>query len=324
MASKMLLKRGSGTPLDTSLTVGEIAIDSTNGFLFTKTTSGVVKKFGTASGGIPASILLVGGGGGGGGYGGGGGGAGGVYYVAAYTLTAGTVYNIIVGAGATAITTYTVRGNNGGNSRFNPTGSNGFTVSGGGGAGSSNTPTTAYGSGGGSGGGQSFSYNQGVPAGLGIPFQGNNGGNGGTGGTGGGGGASAAGTTGTSQSLGGNGGAGISNSITGTAVVYGGGGGGGAFSGTAGTAGAGGGGAGSVTGAGTNGLPNTGGGGGGAGNYTSGSSAGGSGVVILSVPTTNFSTAILSGTAGTTYTTSINGSNTVIKWIAVGTHTYTA
>jgi len=86
--------------------------------------------------------------------------------------------------------------------------------------------------------------------------------------------------------------------ITGSTVTYGGGGAGGSSaSGTAGTANTGGGG-----------------GGGGAGSATSG--AGGSGVVIISVPTTNYSSTTTGSPTVTTY-----GSNTIIKFTASGTYT---
>mgnify|MGYP003348863536 CR=1 FL=1 len=47
--------------------------------------------------------------------------------------------------------------------------------------------------------------------------------------------------------------------------------------------------------------------------------SGGSGVVILSVPTANYS-----GTTTGSPTVTTSGSNTIIKWTSVGSGTYTA
>ena len=68
---------------------------------------------------------------------------------------------------------------------------------------------------------------------------------------------------------------------------------------------------------GTAGVANTGGGGGGSGNAASGGN-GGSGIVILSVPTANYSAKT---TGSPTVTTS--GTNTIITWTS-GSGTYTA
>jgi hypothetical protein len=86
-----------------------------------------------------------------------------------------------------------------------------------------------------------------------------------------------------------------------------------------GAGGAGGGGAGTVTGNATAGTINTGGGGGGAGNNVAGTysgGAGGSGIVILSVPTINY-TGIFSGTVSV----STSGSNTILSFTASGSYT---
>ena len=126
---------------------------------------------------------------------------------------------------------------------------------------------------------------------------------------GGGGAGSTAGSTG--ASTGGNGGAGILISLTG--LYYGGGGGGAATTtsaGTPGTGGSGGGGAALMTASGGNGTPNTGGGGGGSYSYPGGK--GGSGVVVISVPTIAFNFSNFSGSG--TYTTSISGKNTIITF----------
>ena len=111
------------------------------------------------------------------------------------------------------------------------------------------------------------------------------------------------------------GGAGVSSSITGSAVTYGGGG-GGAGGGAAG--GAGGGGAGGIAAAvGTAGTANTGGGGGGGGaNTNNAGGAGGSGVVILSIPTVNYS-GITTGSP----TVTNSGSNKILTFTSSGSYT---
>jgi hypothetical protein len=78
----------------------------------------------------------------------------------------------------------------------------------------------------------------------------------------------------------------------------GGGGRGGAYQGTAGTAG----------------TPNTGGGGG--GNRDASAYAGGSGIVIIRVPTSQYS-----GTTSGSPTVTTNGNNTIIKFTASGSYT---
>jgi hypothetical protein len=138
----------------------------------------------------------------------------------------------------------------------------------------------------------------------------------------GGGGASAVGSNGnTGTGGGGNGGAGTATSITGSSVTYSGGGGGGSQTGGAspGTGGAGGGGNGTNTGtAPTAGGTNTGGGGGGAGDGSSSQTgaAGGSGIVIISIPTANYT-----GTTTGSPTVTTSGSNTIIKFTASGSYT---
>ena len=118
-------------------------------------------------------------------------------------------------------------------------------------------------------------------------------------------------------SVGGNGGSGTASSITGSSVTYAGGGGGGANTGTAGVGGAGGGGAGALNGTATVGTANTGGGGGGSsGPALVAGPAGGSGVVILSVPTTKYS-----GTTTGSPTITTSGANTIIKFTGTGTYT---
>ena len=99
-------------------------------------------------------------------------------------------------------------------------------------------------------------------------------------------------------------------------LIVAGGGGGGTYDGTAGTGGAGGGGAGSVaTAASTAGTVNTGGGGGGTGEGGSGA-AGGKGVVILSMPTANYT-----GTTTGSPTVTTSGSNTILQFTGSGSYT---
>jgi hypothetical protein len=259
-------------------------------------------------------IVVAGGGGGGSGAsanGAGAGGAGGFLAGSAY-LTVGTTYTITVGAGG-GVTAGTNPGLVGSNSSIS-----GIATALGGGFGGQGAIGGSGGSGGG-GGSQSFA------GGSGTAGQGNNGGNSwlitGFAGGGGGGGASAIGGSTAGAT---NGGAGIATSISGTSTTYSGGGGGGSdgsASYAAGTGGAGGGGngagsrgaGGTVSAGGTN---TGGGGGGGAFNITGGT--GGSGIVLLSVPTASYS-GNYTGTqvAGFPKT---NGSNTVLAWAGSGTY----
>ena len=271
-----------------------------------------------------ASYLIVAGGGGGGGGNGGGGGAGG-YLSGSTNLTPGTAYTITVGGGgAAASAAGTANGTNGTNSSIT-----GLTAAVGGGGGGSGTPATA--NTGGSGGGQGSNTTPNNAAGTsGQGFAGGSGlVPGGTyGAMGGGGGSSAVGAnTTTTQS--GAGGAGTASTITGSSVTYaGGGGGGGDNRGSAnGAGGAGGGGAGGGT---SNVIPtagttNTGGGGGGGGVNTSISgiagAAGGSGVVILSVPSANYSGTTTGSTAvfvGAITTTTLTVASVTSGTIAIG------
>ena len=231
---------------------------------------------------LSVDYLVVAGGGGGGAKNNsvcGGGGAGGLRCTVTATggggslesklsLTAGTVYAAVVGAGGVC------GSSNGSNSVFAT-----ITSTGGGLGGSSGAGVTG-GSGGGSGedqlGGGSGTANQGYAGGQG------NGGAGGVYSGGGGGGANAVGASG-GTSGGGNGGNGVTTSISGSSVTYAGGGGGAVYTtGSAGTGGTGGGGNGGAgTGAGTAGTANTGGGGGAGTNNTSRSANGGSGIIIV-------------------------------------------
>jgi hypothetical protein len=273
-----------------------------------------------------AEYLVVAGGGSGGYSLGGGGGAGGYltnYSGTAISLTVGEVYTATVGAGGVAPTSDR-KGFDGSDSVLSGTGITTVTSFGGGGGGSSSPSADGDGEDGGSGGGAGYVKTSG--GGSGTVGQGNNGGAGfGTSpnyGCGGGGGASQSGANGTS-SAGGDGGDGSSNSITGSSVAYGGGG-GGAVQGpsTQGTGGTGGGGNGEFQEGSANataGTTNTGGGGGGgrdAGVPGQTGQAGGSGIVILRVPTANYS-----GTTTGSPTISTSGSDTIIKFTGSGTYT---
>ena len=254
-----------------------------------------------------ASYLTVAGGGGavGGSNAGGGAGAGGLL-TGTTTLTPGTAYTITVGAGGTG-TAYSAASAGSNSSITGLTaavggGTGGFLGaggSGGSGGGAGTAAGTTY-SGGSGTSGQGFAGGSNSPS---SPYA-----------APGGGGSSAVGANG-SGSQSGVGGAGTASSITGSSVTSaGGGGGGGTFQGAAaGSGGAGGGGAGGASGTanGTSGTANTGGGGGGGGNFTNSllGGNGGSGVVIISVPTVNYS--------GIT----TSGSNTIMKFTASGSYT---
>jgi hypothetical protein len=268
-----------------------------------------------------ASYLIVGGGGSGGSndtnMGTGGGGAGGLLSGTS-TLAIGTTYTITVGAGGAAQS-----GNGNGNSGV---ASSALSVTANGGGGGSGVSTGA-GVSGASGGGGSGSFASGTTAGgSGTSGQGNAGGTGQNSTSdanaqcgGGGGGAS---TSGVNAGLaGGNGGTGTASSITGSSVTYAGGGGGGKrTAGTAGTGGAGGGGNGGADANGSAGTANRGGGGGGAGTGGGGvirtGGAGGSGVVILSIPTADYS-----GTTTGSPVVTTSGSNTILQFNSSGTYT---
>ena len=274
---------------------------------------------GTSGAQYSASYLVVAGGGGGGKINGAGGGGGGGLLSGTATLVLGTLYTVTVGSGGTgSSTTY---GANGSNSSF-VGGSISVASIGGGGGGGSDTSTTPENSGrdGGSGGGGGTNSSTTVAGGAGTSGQGYAGGSGLSDNAswrsgGGGGGASAVGSNGANPN-GGNGGAGAASSITGSSVTYAGGGGGGSYTTPGGTGGSGGGGNGGTSGAsGTNGTTNLGGGGGGAGRVNPGSN-GGSGVVIISVPTASYS-----GTTTGSPTITTSGSNTIIKFTSSGTYT---
>ena len=258
-----------------------------------------------------ANYLIVAGGGAGAPSGGGGGGGG--MLVGSTLLTAGQTYSITVGAGGTGGLMSTTAPTNGSNSLFNSI------TSIGGGKGGDDFGSLAGGVGG-SGGGAGRSTSQRV-GGNSVYGQGNPGGINTTASVypaGGGGGAGGAGGNGSGGTVSGNGGAGGLSYITGSAVYYAGGGGGGLISGaTAGTGGSGGGGNGTTTATGGAGTVNTGGGGGGSYQLSGAvGGAGGSGIVILSVPTINYTSKT---TGSPTVTTS--GTQTIISFTASGTYT---
>ena len=266
-------------------------------------------------------FLVVAGGGAGGGTRAAGGGAGG-YRTSTQSATVGTVITVTVGEGG-SIVSGSNAGNTGSNSSISGSGLTTITSAGGGG-GAAGAPDAA-GKNGGSGGGGFGAVASGA-AGSGntpstSPSQGNNGG---TGietppyyGAGGGGGAGSVGSNGTTTS-GGNGGNGTASSITGSSVTRAGGGGGGVYQiGTAGTGGTGGGGSASTSAAGTAGTANTGGGGGGGHqDPDTNGGAGGKGVVILSVPTANYS-----ATSSGSPTVTTSGANTILQFNGDGSYT---
>jgi hypothetical protein len=274
---------------------------------------------------VPYSVdFLVIAGGGGGGHcatnrGGGGGGAGG--YRNSYnneqsggggssesslTFNPGTVYTITVGAGGSSVT-------NGVNSSLSGTGLTTITSTGGGYGGVASDSANSGGSGGGRG------NNAGSLAGSGTANQGFAGGatnidnNPPFIGTGGGGAGAIGGNASISPSVAGAGGVGLASLITGSSVNRGGGGGGAGTPSTSGGTASFGGGAGNGSGTATAGTDNTG-GGGGAG--LSVGASGGSGVVILRMPTANYS----STTTGSP-TVSTDGTDTILIYNASGSYT---
>jgi len=278
---------------------------------------------GGGGGSYSIEMLIVGGGGGGGGWTGGGGGAGG-YRTSTQTVSPGEgTLTITVGAGGAGgpYGTSSSRGVNGSASSVTGTPITDFSSAGGGGGGGYTSGSQQSGADGGSGGGSGHrDTNPGsgnVPSTT--PVQGYDGGDGSSQSynMGGGGGAGAVGNDGYNNASGGEGGTGIANTITGSSVTYAGGGSGALQSNRSGTGynpgGAGGGGNGGAY-QGTSGSAggvNTGGGGG--GNRDAGAYAGGSGVVILKVPTSSYTSTV---TGSPTVTTS--GGNTIIKFTGSG------
>jgi hypothetical protein len=292
-------------------------VDSTSGWLIS---SGANE--GTSAISLPYSVdfLVVAGGGGGAGgagnEGGGGGGAGG-FRTSTQSVTGGTVITVTVGDGGAGGGTDT-SGSSGSNSSISGSGLTTITSAGGGGGARGTGPSGIIGISGGSGGGSGAYFTSAGGSGntpSTSPSQGNNGGAGTGAATYRAGGGGGAGATGDSGATSGNGGNGTASSITGSSVTYAGGGGGGTYSNNGGTGGTGGGGAGSNGGTATAGTANLGGGGGGNGVQASGAS-GGKGVVILSVPTANYSS---TSTGSPTITTS--GANTILQFNGSGSYT---
>ena len=278
-------------------------------------------------GSYSVDYLVVAGGGSGGSCGGGGGGAGGLLTSTA-TFNSSTAYTITVGAGATAAvgSAYsggTQLGTNGSDSEILGSGLTTVTALGGGGGGAFFTlSASAGGSGGGANGGGPGSINYG---GAGTSGQGYAGGNINAGPPYGGSGAGGGGASGTpasaNEDIGSAGADGVASSITGSSIYYAGGGGGGSDYLPVKAGGAGGGGAGAQnTANATDGTANTGGGGGGCRNGTYDGSvlsgAGGSGVVILRMATTNYS-----GTTTGSPTVTTDGSDTILTYTASGSYT---
>ena len=192
------------------------------------------------------------------------------------TFTAGTVYTITVGAGASGQ-------GQGGSSEISGSGITTITSSGGG-RGANND-----GEGGGSGGCGGGGWYTGGP-GSGTANQGYNGGTGYTGSPYGGTGGGAAGAGGRDTAVG----PGLAVAITGSSVTYSTGGVSNNFPSTTRN---------------TNGAPNTGDGAGGAAN-------GGSGVVIIRIPTVNYT-----GTTSGSPTVTTDGSSTILKYTGSGSYT---
>ena len=302
---------------DDGLAVTLIYVDGTKGWIVTDSgdQNNVVVPYNV-------NFLVVAGGGGGGISGGSGGGGAGGYRASfnceasggggssesAFTAISGTTYTVTVGAGGAAHPYSGDQPGNDGN-LSSIAGSNISTISsvgGGGGGGGAPCVGRPGGSGGGAddGAGGTGTTNQGFAGGT-----SNSGGNYG----GGGGGAGAVGTNATSPTAG-PGGNGVASTISGSPVTRGGGGGGATYNGTAGGGGTGGGGDGgrqSPVVAGQNGTANTGGGGG--GKWSCGTSyAGGSGVVIVRMATSDYSGSQTGGTVTT------SGSDTIITFNGSG------
>jgi len=270
-------------------------------------------------------FLVIAGGGSGGGLAGGGGGAGG-YRTSTQSVLSGTAITITVGDGGAARSANgSENGNSGSNSSISGSGLTTITSAGGGyGTSYAGSAGGNGGSGGGGGGGSGT-----IPGGSGntpstSPSQGNNGGSGvyiaGGRTGGGGGGASAVGGNGDGASPGttGSGGNGTASSITGSSVTRAGGGGGSqnGTGGTLGTGGSGGGGDGVGSGNGNAGTVNTGSGGSGSSEDNTASGAGGKGVVILSMPSADYS-GITTGSP----TVAVVGANRVLTFNGSGSYT---
>ena len=279
-----------------------------------------------------ASYLIAAGGGGGGSNFGGAGGAGG-FLSGTINLTLGTTYSFVVGGGGATSASGTL-----GSSGSSSTGFSQTAVGGGGGAGAGSVNGVSGGSGGGAGG-----LGAAGSGGSGTSGQGNTGGSVAASSNppfysgAGGGGAGAVGSNGAAGAAGGAGGVGSTTTLITTtqatsasvgqvvssSVYFSGGGGGGGYTnlsmaGGAGGSGGGGAGSGGFGAAGTSGTANTGGGGGGSsgGSTPAPLSGGGSGCIIVSVPTAGYT-----GTTTGSPTVVTNGSNTVMIFKASGSYT---
>lgn len=285
---EVYLPKGSTSQRTSSPVTGLIRYNNDGGgFYEGYTASGWVKFTVASQSSYSATYLAIGGGGGGGGAGVSGGGGAGGFSEGSLTFIPSTVYTVTVGAG----------GGQGSNSNII---SSAVTLA----------ESLGGGLGGGNSGGSGGGGNDGQTGGAATQPTSTYGGFGNAGGSyhGGGGGAGVGGTNGTNSpgANAGNGGTGKESSITGTAAYYAGGGGGIGDGSNLGTGGAGGGGD-AAYGSGT---ANTGGGGG------APYGGGGSGVIIISVPTANYS-----GTTTGSPTVTTNGSFTVMKFTSSGTYT---
>ena len=228
----------------------------------------------------------------------------------------GETYTITVGGGSGGASS-SAPCSNGSNSSIVGSGVS-LTSLGGGGGGSGTTANSTAGEGqdGGSGGGSALNFGATYDTPLGTSGQGSNGGLEDSYGGGGGGGAGAAGQDAVSMT-GGNGGNGLASTITGSSVTRAGGGGGGAYGTSVASGGSGGGG--SAGRPGSAGTANTGSGGGGyngsGGNNGTGGS-GGSGVVIIRLPTADYT-----GTTTGSPSVSTSGSDTILVFNASGSYT---
>ena len=303
----------NATIVEDGIALTLIYIDSTQGWLVTS--SGLQTE---APQTYSADFLVIGGGGGGGNDDSGGGGAGG-YRTSTQDISPGTTYTVTVGDGGAGSTATPAPGANGSASSVSGTGLTTITSAGGGGGGTTSTAGADGGSGGGGSGNPGSAGGSGnIPATS--PSQGNDGADGNISnyvGGGGGGAGEAGNTDGPSH-----GGDGLTSSITGSAVVRAG---GGAGSNrinpqTPAPGGDGGGGTGGTDtpqNPATDGTVNTGsGGGGGGGSVPKDGGDGGKGVVIISVPTANYS-----GTTTGSPTVTTSGSNTIMQFNGSGSYT---
>jgi len=333
--------QGNSSPNPVYDTAGEsISItymDATQGWI--PTYDGAVADETPSFNGTVDYLVIAGGGAGGSGdaassYGGAGGGAGG--YRNSFnseasggggssetqeTHTTGTEYTITVGAGGTGPATDTVNADDAEDSSFIGTGISITSAGGGGGACRHENNNNGYA--GGSGGGSITDAT--VGAGAGTANQGYAGGtSGGSEGQGGGGGAGAVGVD-SPSSTGGTGGVGVASDITGsTATRSGGGGGSGSTVGSGGTGGGGAGGKADV--APVSGTVNTGGGGGGAGQANGAyadnpGGAGGSGIVVVRMVDTDYSSSTGSPTVATGQ--GAGSDETILTFTGDGTYTTT-